>query len=134
MKYVGKIINNYDLIQQTVYAIRNDRVIPHSDVPGHAHVSDPTAILAISKAMDIPQISLPDGTDIIRPEQWIRCIKAILERSSAAMRMAFEHIGDQPEHAALQLNVSRATYYRLITELKTYIAIAAAQCGLIRVI
>ena len=44
---------------------------------GHSYISDPTAISAIRRAVELETVSLKDGTRIFKPEKWLEVIHAV---------------------------------------------------------
>lgn len=96
---------------------------------GHSYVSDPTAIQGVNNAMEIPCVTLDDGSVVHRPEAWLRVIHATYNQGDDTQKRAVKmrYYGYTWDYIYDQLHISKTTYYFLLDQAHKYAIAAACQ-------
>ncbi len=94
---------------------------------GISYHSDPTA----NKTMKLCK------EDIVETEKWLQVIEATIkefqgtEKGQLLQKKYFDELGEK--HICMELNIERATYFNWRNEIVFYVALLAAQEGLIKI-
>ena len=127
-----------DEIEQAVAEMRNSCGGKSGGAQsGHARISDPTANTAIRAAEEIRQVTL-DGGEVVRwPERWLRVFAETYQFCNDEKKKFINLRYKEKEryYRVIQiLNISQATYYLFLGEVRNFGLAAACQLGLVHVI
>jgi len=109
----------------------------HSGGAGHSRISDPTACTAIRRVEELRKIRLSNGYEVIYPERWLKSFTTAMRQGDSLVRRVMIRrykLGESYIKTAVDLSISERTYYSLVEDTKTRVALVAVQLGLIKVL
>lgn len=105
---------------------------------GHSYMSDPTAISAIRRAVELETVSLKDGTRIFKPEKWLEVIHAVRDwcsKDTLKDEVYKRRYLRRESYVATcsDIHIVQQTYSLLLWDIRNFALQCAAQAQLIRV-
>lgn len=105
---------------------------------GHSYISDPTAIAAIRRAVELNTVTLRDGTRIFKPEKWLEVIHAVKDwcakdtlKDEVYKRRYLRR--ESYVTTCSDIHIVQQTYSLLLWDIRNFALQCAAQAQLIRV-
>lgn len=101
-----------------------------------AIISSPTESTALRNIEPLSKVVLPDGAEVIKPEQWLLVIKKIYEgldkKQKTIARKRYRQ-GEPYVKTCVNLGISQTTYFQTLTSVRNYAVVVAVQAGLVKV-
>lgn len=139
---VDKIEDMFRREQELSDAILESKIGTHGHTggtpTGHTYISDPTAISAIRRAVELDTVTLKDGTRIFKPEKWLEVIHAVKEwcaKDTLKEEVYKRRYLKRESYVATcsDIHVVQQTYSLLLWDIRNFALQCAAQAQLIRV-